>query len=157
MVKALDLTDQRINMLTVLKRQGSKGGKTTWLCRCDCGNVKILVGTELSRGKPFSCGCTWRDLLSKSRIKHGCSIGKGTPEFRAWQNMRERCYTETHQAYPNYGGRGIKVCDRWRGSFENFFEDMGTRPSPKHSLDRKDNNGDYEPGELSVGNARRAE
>ena len=73
---------------------------------------------------------------------HGMS---GTPEYYAWKDMKRRCLNPNHKAYSDYGGRGIGVCDRWKNSFENFFVDMGTKPSPKHSIDRIDNNGDYSP------------
>ena len=74
---------------------------------------------------------------------HGLS---GLPEYRAWQTMRLRCTEPSNAAYPNYGGRGIKVCDRWLNSVQAFVDDMGRKPSPAHELDRRDNNGNYEPG-----------
>jgi hypothetical protein len=74
---------------------------------------------------------------------HGLSY---TPEYKAWQTMRLRCTVPTNSAYPDYGGRGIKVCDRWLNSVAAFIEDMGPKPSPRHELDRENNDGDYEPG-----------
>jgi hypothetical protein len=87
----------------------------------------------------LSCGCFRRDRM----ITHGLS---GELEYGIWGTMKERCKNPSASEYSNYGGRGIKVCDRWLNSFERFFEDMGPRPSHSHSIDRIDNNGDYEPG-----------
>ena len=82
---------------------------------------------------------------------HGCT---GTPTYRAWQDMIQRCYNPRRTRYPMYGGRGITVCQRWRESFEAFLKDMGTSPSPRHSIDRIDNNGNYEPGNLRWATAK---
>ncbi len=106
-------------------------GKRLWLWRCDCGNEFPEV-----RHKHLGCGCA----VGRTSV-HGMSH---TPEHEAWAAMRKRCENPRHAAYPNYGGRGVRVCQRWQ-SFENFYEDMGSRPSPLHSLDRVDNDGGYEP------------
>ena len=109
-----------------------------------CGNIfsSLLWPVKLKKSK--SCGCNrgW------NFIKHGYTRNRSaTPEYNAWCSMKCRCYDVNGKAYHNYGGRGIQVCDRWLNSFENFFEDMGNRPTSKHSLDRyPNNNGNYEPG-----------
>lgn len=90
------------------------------------------------------CGKDHRGL---NRMTHGHARGKRvSPEWSAWKGMRQRCHSTTHKRYPLYGGRGIRVCQQWRDSFEAFFADMGRKPSERHSLDRIDVNGDYEPG-----------
>lgn len=109
-------------------------------CRCDCGVVRDFRLPMLRNGNTRSCGCLMRDHCAQRLSKHG---GTGTPEYAVWLSMRARCADLSNK---NYGGRGIRVCDRWQDSFEAFLEDMGPRPSPKHSIDRyPDKNGNYEP------------
>ena len=91
----------------------------------------------------------YRDKINpnrKRRERHGNAAGKKTPEYRCWVNIKKRCYNKAGRDYPYYGGRGITVCAAWRNSFNNFFAFMGKRPGPGYSIDRIDNNGDYEPG-----------
>lgn len=109
-----------------------------WLCRCDCGNEKVILQQSLPSGNTKSCGC----LSVEKRFRHG---GYYLPEYSVWAGMKSRCHRSKDRAFKYYGGRGIRVCERWRESFKNFLDDMGRRPSPKHSLDRIDFNGNYEP------------
>lgn len=142
----IDLSGQRFGRLTVIGYVGSRTGYALWLCNCECGSQTVAVGKDLRAGKTVSCGCQRSDRMRElglTNLRHGMT---DTPEWRAWKGMLERCYLESYEQFHNYGGRGIAVCDRWRESFENFFADMGTRPGPKYSLDRIDNNGNYEPG-----------
>lgn len=90
-----------------------------------------------------SCGCYQRDTVTAQGRKHG---GSGTTEYVCWLNIRSRCYNPSNDYYDNYGGRGITVCDRWRESFVNFIADMGVKPDPLLSIERLDNDGNYEPG-----------
>jgi hypothetical protein len=117
--------------------------KSYWTCLCTCGTIKEVEEWSLVNGKIVSCGC----FLREKRTKHGYRIGGAEPpEYKAWANMKDRCKNSNHRNYKDYGGRGIKVCQRWDNSFENFLADMGKRPSPKHSVDRYPNpDGDYKP------------
>lgn len=144
-MKPIDLVGHRFDRLVVLKRAAnSKGGKCRFLCRCDCGNEKTIFSCHLIGHKITSCGCF--------RVEHCRGIGSTntthgmteTPEYRTWANMLDRCYNKRHKSFLVYGGRGIKVCERWRTSFEAFMEDIGPRPD-NHSIERVNNNGHYEP------------
>lgn len=121
-----------------------------WQCLCDCGILKEIDGRHLNSGATKSCGCLSFDN-AVSRSHSGLSVTAKThgmcktPEYSVWRGMLNRCENEKEKAYPRYGGRGILVCGRWRDSFENFFSDMGERPSKHHSIDRIDNNGNYDP------------
>jgi len=141
--RTLDLVGQHFGKLVVLERLTSRRNHLVeWLCQCKCGNQHVTT-TAMLRGGQKSCGCV------QPGLKHGhASGGRRTPEYQSWASMLSRCLSPTHEAYNRYGGRGITICDRWR-SFDNFYSDMGPRPSPKHSLDRyPDNNGNYEPGNV---------
>jgi hypothetical protein len=116
-----------------------------WLCRCQCGTEKLVVARTLKSGTSKSCGC-YRDRKSAERgYRHGFS---GTPEYNAYSDMIRRCYNSEFKHFNRYGGRGIVVCDRWTNAesgVANFIADMGPRPSPRYTLERKDNDGSYEP------------
>lgn len=130
MMKRRDLTGKKYGFLTVIKYfEGRK-----WECLCDCGNIKNICSKNFIDGSTKSCGC-------KIYKTHGMT---GTVEYRSWAHAIGRCEDKNDKAYKNYGGRGIKVCERWRNSFENFFLDMGKRPSG-YSIERIDVNGNYEP------------
>jgi hypothetical protein len=122
-------------MLTVL----GYVGKGNWECLCSCGNKVVIETAKITTKHKKSCGC----LKGKSAIKHGKSH---TPEYHSWSNLKARCSNPKFIGYHNYGGRGIKVCEWWLNSFDNFYADMGPRPGKKYSIDRIDNDGNYEPG-----------
>ena len=147
----MDLVGQKYNFLTVLKFAGltnfpSGGHKAIWWCRCDCGKRVKVIGSNLRNGQSKSCGCWDRKVSGERWATHGATRGhKLTPEYIAWRNARARCTKSKHyKNYKNYAGRGITVCARWQNSFENFLADMGKRPRGL-TLDRKDNDGNYEP------------
>ena len=124
-------------------RELAPSKKNRWVtCRCDCGSESTVNLYKLVSGHTRSCGCLHREEMAVLFATHGRS---GTSKYKIWQDIIRRCYDSERKAYYYYGGRGIKVCDRWRQSFENFFADMGNRPSAKHSIDRTDNEGDYCP------------
>jgi hypothetical protein len=132
---------------TRIARSGNRiaaGARTVWICRCECGTIARVRSYHLKSGNTRSCGCLEREKLSARSAKHG---GKRSPEYMVWCGLKARCYDSKREQFKDYGGRGIKVCDRWLHDFSAFLADMGTRPTPKHSLDRfPDTNGDYEPG-----------
>lgn len=145
--ESLDLTNQKFGRLTAVSKYPTIIGKQTkWLCRCKCGNEKIIETRALRSGATVSCGCYNREINLKKNTKHGyAKRGKIGPEYKAWTKIRQRCINPNDPYWKDYGKRGIKVCKRWLNSFENFYSDMGERPSKKHSIDRIDNDGDYTP------------
>lgn len=142
-----DLTGHRYGRLVVLKQAPNKKHGVAWHCLCECGNGIIVYAAALRKGNTKSCGCFSRDVHEKSNTTHGCSRrNKYTKEYWAWAHMKDRCANSKNERWPHYGGRGIKVCDRWVKDFGTFLKDMGNAPSPKHSVDRINVNGNYEPG-----------
>jgi hypothetical protein len=144
--KIKDETGNVYSRLTVIGIDSVVKHKCRWLCKCECGNTKSITGIELRNGKVRSCGCLRPEIIKTINLTHGhLADRKCSKEYRAWQAMKARCFDINNIGYPNYGGQGKTVCDRWKDSFENFFADMGKKPTPKHSLDRIDNKGNYEP------------
>jgi hypothetical protein len=129
---------QRFERWTVIRQNRRKVH-----CRCDCGREKIVHDYSLKNGDSKSCGCLRRELTSERCTTHG--EGYESAEYRAWASMKRRCRNPNVKDYYLYGARGITVDPRWN-SYENFLVDMGRKPTPQHSLDRIDNNGNYEPG-----------
>lgn len=144
-----DLTGKRFGRLTVMEFYGhNKYGQTIWTCECECGNVTHVCGSDLRSGSTLSCGCLWRERIIKAKTTHGMSHSEIYAEYR---NMKNRCYNETAHNYKYYGGRGIKMCDKWRDDIHEFYKDVSSLPNFRkegYSLDRIDNDGDYEPGNV---------
>ena len=135
-----DLMGQVFGRLTVVEKAENIGLKTAWLCRCECGKTKVVRTWHLTWRKVISCGC-YRDQVTGARNRtHGMT---GTPEYRTWYHMLDRCNKPNDPSYPNYGGRGIKVCPEWH-SFDKFYADMGSRPKGL-TLERVDNERGYGP------------
>lgn len=144
--KFIDLTGCAFGRWVVQGFVEQRGKASYWLCRCSCGTEKIVGGNCLRMGQSSSCGCLKRELASKRFIKHGCSRNRThTPEYNSWASMISRCTNPRSTQFKNYGKRGVGVCQSWLNSFEEFLADMGVKPSRNHSLDRIDNNGNYEP------------
>lgn len=143
-----NLTGMKFGRLTVIAFLGKNGRSHShrWSCRCDCGNLMATFGSSLTCGETQSCGCLQRELTVKRNKTHGKTY---TPEYIVWTGIKARCCNPKNAAYPDYGGRGIKICVRWAFSFLDFLEDVGPRPGPGFEIDRFPNNdGDYEPGNV---------
>lgn len=144
---------QKFGRLTVVRRgPNTAGGSARWFCRCECGGDKepLVLAGALRNGGTKSCGCLQVEAIIKSNKSrdyktHGMT---GTYLYNTLHGMIKRCHNPRSEAFKHYGGRGIVVCYRWRNSFEAFAADVGERPSPDHSIDRIDTNGNYEPGNV---------
>lgn len=135
-----DLSGQKFGRWTVLEYAGDSNCYSYFLCRCECGVEKTVLGTNLKRGISTSCGCYWAERMRK----HGMTKSGACQSYYA---MVTRCTDPNSIGWKYYGGRGIVVCERWSGKdgFLNFYADMGDRPTKKHTIDRIDSNGNYEP------------
>lgn len=142
-MRKMNLSGRVFGRLTAIEECGkSANGKITlWMCRCECGNTTKASTADLNRGHSRSCGCLQRDSVTEMSSTHGMS---NTKIYKVWKSIKARCCDQNNKSYPAYGGRGIKMCDRWLNSFEAFLNDMGY-PEAGTSLDRKNNNGDYTP------------
>lgn len=139
----VDITGNTYSRWTVISFAEQRNGGSFWNCKCTCGTERAISGATLKAGLSKSCGCYKREVDVSKVYKHGLT---GTDEHNIYMGMRQRCGTPSHRLYPHYGALGVKICDRWMESFENFLEDMGPRPSKKHSIDRfPDPAGNYEP------------
>lgn len=138
-----DLTGKRFGRLTVISRCDDKSGKISWLCKCDCGNVKNISAGHLTSGDIKSCGCLFKELNHKTAVKHGMTED---PLYHRFTAMISRCECKTDNSYKYYGARGITVCDEWRHDFKAFYDwSMKNGYAPNLSIDRIDNNKGYSP------------
>lgn len=137
---------KKYNRLTAVAYAGqNKWHNALWECRCDCGKITVVTGCSLRRGEIKSCGCLQVEIHRKVHRTHGEGYGvQKTVEYATWERMKRRCTNPNARQWKWYGGRGIKVCDRWMHSYENFLADMGRRP-PRLSIDRINNDGNYDP------------
>lgn len=142
----LSIVGRRFGWLVVVRFSHMVKKCSYWLCHCDCGAESFVFRSGLLSGRVRSCGCQqYAPGLRKGRPTHGLSR---TPEHVLWCAMKARCHNVNSNGYKWYGARGITVCERWRNSFEAFLADVGLRPSALHSLERDDNDGPYEPGNV---------
>lgn len=144
MSRIKDLTNQKFGRLKVIKYYGSnKSGRALWLCKCECGNDKVVVGNSLLCGLTESCGCYNKEHAKELHSKHNMSYSK---LYKVWQGMKTRCYNPNFIYYCNYGGRGITICNEWLNDFKIFYDwaiDNGYKEGL--TIDRINNNGNYEP------------
>lgn len=144
--KVIDLTGKKFGRLTVIGRspENAANGRSRWYCVCECGNESTVIGQNLRTGNTTSCGC----LARRNARTHGCV---GTYQYKTWEGIKSRCYNPSFPDYKNYGGRGIKFYYRWKDDPKAFCEwlDRFLGPRPEgHTLDRINNDGDYEPRNL---------
>lgn len=145
----VDFTGRVFDRLTVLRRAPNHDGRVAWTCHCVCGKECVGLAILLRTGMKRSCGCLHSEVTAARNTKHGAAKrGEVTSEFAIWSGMISRCYDPKTTRYPQYGGRGIAVCDEWRTDFAAFLAHVGPRPSSKHSIDRIDNDRGYEPGNV---------
>lgn len=147
MSAAIDLTGIRFGRLTAVSVESVfRGKRRVWECVCDCGSTVHVLAGSLQCGETQSCGCIVRE---GTHVVHGHARRKGSsarhPLYAVCCSMKNRCFNPNCEKFDRYGGRGISVCDRWTASFQAFLDDMGPRPTPKHQIDRIDNDGNYEP------------
>ena len=144
-----DLEGQRFTRLLVLGFYGLQWRNAVWICQCDCGTIKPVKSGQLIQGKTKSCGCYKDEKLVQRVRTHGHSRSysntrRQSPAYASWLNMKTRCLNKNSNRFIDYGGRGITICDQWMNSFETFLKDMG-EPEDGQSIDRINNNGNYEP------------
>jgi hypothetical protein len=153
MPKMIDVTGEVFGRLTAIEPIRQRGKKEIyWRCQCSCGKLTLVMAQNLREGKIQSCGCYKAERVSTRLSVHRHSrIGaaqKPSPEYKAWCAMRDRCNRQNHIAYKNYGGRGIKVCSEWEASFTAFLAHIGPKPTPAHTVDRINVDGNYAPGNV---------
>lgn len=161
MMRVVEMTGEVFGRLTVVARAGSArhrhGARATWRCRCACGRECIVEGKRLRRGAVQSCGCLYDEVQRGGRRTRHAHARRGahSVEYRIWTGMITRCENPNTAAFDYYGGRGVRICARWRESFEAFLADVGPRPGSGYSIDRyPDTNGDYEPGNVRWATAK---
>lgn len=138
-----DETGNTYGLLTVVEYLGIRKTRAFWKTECSCGNTLEISGKDLRNGHTKSCGCL---RVDSNRARKGVPVTHGrrnSSEYGAWRAMKKRCLNPNHAAYGNYGGRGILIAPEWINSFEAFYRDVGPRPGPAYSLDRRDNDGNY--------------
>lgn len=146
MSKLIDLCGRRFGRLVILSRGPNQGASARWCCVCDCGGSVLVPTYSLNTGNTKSCGCLQSEIASRNG-RRNATHGEShlTAEYRTWSDMKTRCYNPRFHDYDRWGGRGITVCQRWRDSYENFLTDMGRKPTPAHTIERINNDGNYEP------------
>jgi len=150
MPKKLNLVGELYARLTVLEKGSgyvSPSGKTqnTWICQCECGNTTEVLTTSIRSGGTKSCGCLSSEITKSRLTKHGRTNSK---EYRTWKGIKQRCLDPKSDHYSNYGARGITINEKWINNFQAFYDYIGPAPSSSHSIDRIDNDGNYEPGNV---------
>jgi len=138
----IDLTGKKFNRLTVISRAENRGNRAMWDCLCECGTKTLNSSSDLTLNNSKSCGCFGRDVSRERLTTHNMT---NSTEYNSFRAMKERCYNKNHAMSHLYHKRGITVCQRWLNSFENFFADMGKKPSKAHTIERINNDGNYCP------------
>lgn len=142
-MKPKDLIGKKFNRLLVIELAERKNNAIVWKCRCDCGKITNVITANLTSGRVKSCGCLKDEKLIQRSTTHN---QRHTKLYEVWKSIKQRCFNPNNISYKNYGGRGITICDDWRNSFSSFYEwSIQNGYSDKYSIDRIDNNGNYEP------------
>jgi hypothetical protein len=144
-----NISGMKFGKLIAIEPSGRSAGRgILWKCKCDCGTETNVQTYNLRSGKTISCGCLRRENPNWGRLKHGDAKHrngqKRAPEYNAWLNMKRRCYRKNDERYMDWGGRGITVCERWLNNYEDFLADMGRKPAKNYSIERVNNDGNYE-------------
>lgn len=148
-IQRQNMAGRRYGRLTVTVAYRLLRRTPQWFCACDCGEWGWIGAGNLKSGTTKSCGCLRRETTRRLSVTHGLTpVGNHHPLYASWCQMIARCENPRNPKYRDYGDRGITVCERWRRSFPEFLADMGSKPSPVHSLDRINNDGNYEPGNV---------
>lgn len=142
-----DLAGRQFGFVSVLRRAGSYKGKATWVCRCKCGREWTVIGSALVRGGTQSCGCETAGIISAKRRKDA-QIRRGDKVYNAWLNMKARCLRPTNKMFYRYGQRGVTIHPEWVNSFAAFRDYLGPPPTAAYTLERIDNDGNYQPGNV---------
>lgn len=145
MRKSKEMIGLTFGRLRVISKAPNKGRCHRWNCLCECGKTTMSHGGSLRGGDSQSCGCLRTERSAAALTKHSRT---DSAEYRAWTDMKTRCYNRKYKDWPHWGGRGITVCAEWLHDFAAFFAHVGERPSSKHSIDRRDNSRGYEPGNV---------
>jgi len=137
-----NIAGEKYNHLTAISYSHiNKQRQAMWICLCDCGNKSVVESYALRKGRTKSCGCVAKE--NPGNLRHGM---RGHPLYCTWMGMKDRCSNPKNKKYKYYGDRGISVCKNWEISIDSFISDMGEKPTTKHSIDRINNDGNYEPG-----------
>lgn len=150
MGKIIDITGLKFGRLTVVKYSGISRHYATWECICDCGRIVTVAGVSLRKGNTTSCGCYLKERITQTHRKHGYS---GTKIYYVWRAIKKRCTNPADKEFDTYGGRGIKICDEWENDFGIFLSYVSKLPhygEKGYTIDRIDNDGNYEPGNLRM-------
>jgi hypothetical protein len=140
----IDLTGMRFGRFTVLGVSHSTEKNLYWKALCDCGNTRIHQGRLLRHGTVISCGCYHREIMTKHGDNPNYTKGRPATEYKSWDSAKSRCFNKNDPNYFRYGARGISMCENWRNSYTQFLKDMGRKPFTSATLDRIDNDGNYE-------------
>lgn len=143
MKPVINIAGHTFHRFTAISFVEKKRGNAFWLCKCVCGQSRVVAYHKLVTGHSKSCGCLKVEQFRARFRKHG---QRWSVEWSTWRNIKTRCTNPKTWNWKNYGGRGITICDRWKNSFADFLADMGPRPSGEYSIDRIDNSRGYEPG-----------
>lgn len=142
----MDLTGVSFGQWTVLEASASHNKILYWICKCVCGCIKSVAGEDLRSGKSTKCKSCHGRIVG---LRHGhAARGKIAPEYNSWAQLKNRCLNQNNKRYADYGDRGIIVCEEWKESFELFLQHVGEKPFPDYSIDRINNDGNYEPGNV---------